>query len=195
MLKLFNSKDSAMPNLHVVGISGSLRKGSYNTALLHAAQVLLPSDVSYAEVAIGNLPFYNADEDGEHRPEVVTQFRNALAKADAFIIASPEYNYSIPGVLKNAIDWASRGKDSPLLGKAVALMGATNGMWGTARMQQSIRPIFQSLNMFPVNKPEVYVAQAQSKFDEAGNLIDDKTKEMIRKQLQGLKNLALRLKD
>lgn len=183
------------PIIHIVGISGSLRKGSYNTALLKAAQRLFPEGVTTEIVDIGNIPLYNADNDGEFRSDIMKQFRAALATADAFLFVSPEYNYSIPGVLKNAIDWASRGgKDSPLLNKPVALMGATNGMWGTTRMQIAFRPVFQSLNMFPVNKPEVYVTQASTKFDEKGNIIDEKTVTIVRQQLQALKDLTLQLK-
>ena len=176
-------------NIHIAGISGSLRKGSHNTALLKAAQSLLPEGTTFEIVEIGNLPFYNSDIDGDLRPEAVKQFRGVLAKADGFLLAIPEYNYSFPGVFKNAIDWTSRGKDSPLLNKPVGLMGATNGMWGTARMQQSIRPIFQSMNMFPVNKPEVYVSQANTKFNDQGTLIDEKTQDIVREHLKALKNL------
>lgn len=180
--------------LHIVGISGSLRKGSYNTALLKAAQELLPVGTTLEIAEIGNLPFYNSDIDGDLRPEVVKQFRTILASADGFLFALPEYNYSFPGVFKNAIDWASRGKDSPLLNKPVGVMGATNGLWGTARMQQSIRPIFQAMNMFPVNKPEVYVSQVREKFDDRGVLTDEITKDVIQQHLYALKNLMIQFK-
>ena len=180
-------------NIHIVGISGSLRKGSFNTALLTAAQLLLPEHTTLEIAEIGHLPFYNADHDGENRPESVKKFREILSHADALLFAVPEYNYSFPGVFKNAIDWASRGIDSPLLNKPVGLMGATNGMWGTTRMQQSIRPIFQALNMFPVNKPEVYISQVNSKFNASGTLIDEKTKDVIQQHLHALRSLTLRL--
>ncbi len=183
------------PAIHIVGISGSLRKKSYNTALLNAAQKLLPEGTTFETASIGDLPLFNTDMDGEAQSEAVKKFRGKLAKADAFVFVSPEYNYSVPGVLKNAIDWASRGgKDSPLVNKPVALMGATNGLWGTARMQQAFRPIFQSMNMFPVNKPEVYVSQAMTKFDDQGNLIDEKTADVVKKQLSALKELTHQLK-
>ena len=181
--------------IHIVGISGSLRKGSYNTALLKSAQSLLPDGIAFGIAEIGNLPFYNSDIDGDLRPEEVKQFRSQLSKADGFLFAIPEYNYSFPGVFKNAIDWASRGADSPLLNKPVGLMGVTNGMWGTTRMQQSIRPVFQSMNMFPVNQPEVYISQANTKFDANGVLIDEKTKEIVRQHLGALKNLVLQFRD
>ncbi len=176
--------------LHFVGISGSLRKGSYNTMLLKAANKLLPEGGTMEIVEIGNLPLYNDDLQSGTLPEAVISFREKLSIADGFVIASPEYNYSVPGTLKNAIDWASRGKDSPLVGKPVALMGATQGMWGTVRMQIAFRPIFQFLNMVPVNKPEVLVGQAQNKFDGDGNLMDEPTISIIRQQLKELARLA-----
>ena len=182
-------------NIHLVGISGSLRKASYNTALLKAAQRLLPEGVTIEIAEIGNLPLYNSDIDGELRPQSVKDFRNLLAKADAFLIVSPEYNYTIPGALKNAIDWASLGQDSPIKNKPVALMGATGGLWGTVRMQQAFRPVFQYLNMIPVNKPEVLLAQVQTKFDSDLQLIDEQTKSIVRQQLEALKKLTLRFKD
>lgn len=136
--------------IHWVGISGSLRKESFNTWLLYAVQELLSTGVTIDIISIADIPLYNADLDlpsVKERPGPVTIFRQALAKANGLVIVSPEYNYSIPGGLKNAIDWASRGEDSPLLKKPVALMGATPGMWGTVRMQQAFHPLFQFLNM------------------------------------------------
>lgn len=175
--------------IKVVGLCGSLRKGSYNAMLLEVAGKLLPKDVTFEIVDYANVPIYNADEDTplvNDRPSSVTKFRDALAEADAFIIASPEYNFSIPGGLKNAIDWASRGKDSPLLNKPVAVMGATQGMWGTVRMQTAFLPVFTFLNMNPILQPEVLIAQAQNKFDENGLLTDTRTVEIIQKKLNNL---------
>lgn len=178
--------------IHIIGISGSLRKGSYNTMLLNSALGLLPEGVDMEIVEIGNLPLYNADLETDSPPEEVKALRSSLAGADAFLFVSPEYNYSVPGPLKNAIDWASRAEESPFSGKPVALMGATQGMWGTVRMQLAFRPIFQSLNLTPVNKPEVLVAQAGKKFDTDGHLIDKQTISIVRQQLQELKKLARR---
>ena len=180
--------------LHFAGISGSLRKGSLNTMLLNAAAGLLPEGVTMNLISFNDLPVYNGDLDlpeVPERPESVNIFRDALAKADALVIVSPEYNYSIPGGLKNAIDWASRGLDSPLLNKPVALMGATPGMWGTIRMQTAFLPVFQTLNMKPVQKPEVLVSQANRKFDTDGKLLDDMTAELVLKNLTALKRLCL----
>ncbi|MCL5268486.1 MAG: NAD(P)H-dependent oxidoreductase [Bacteroidetes bacterium] len=176
--------------IHFVGISGSLRRGSFNTQLLNSTLDLLPDGVTMEIAGMGDLPLYNADLETDGLPESVRKFRETLSRADAFVFVSPEYNYSVPGTLKNAIDWASRAKDSPLSGKPVALMGATQGMWGTVRMQIAFRPIFQFLNMTPVNKPEVLVAQAQSKFDASGHLADEPTIAIVRQQLAELKKLA-----
>ncbi len=183
--------------LHFVGISGSLRKASSNTMLLNACFSLLPADVTMERASIADLPLYNADNDlpdAEERPASVIQFRDILAKADGLVMVSPEYNYSIPGGLKNAIDWASRGTDSPMLNKAVALMGATPGLWGTNKMQVAFHPVFQFLNMRSVYKPEVLVNQANKKFDENGILTDEITREVVKKQLEALKTLVLQLR-
>ena len=176
-------------NGKIVGLCGSLRKGSYNAMLLKVAGNLLPDGIHFEIVSFDDVPVYNADNDTpivEVRPESVIKFRAALETADAFIIASPEYNYSIPGGLKNAIDWASRGKDSPLMHKPVAVMGATQGMWGTVRMQSAFLPVFTFLNMNPVLQPEVLIAQAQNKFDEDGNLTDERTIAIIEKKVENL---------
>ncbi|GAA4201300.1 NAD(P)H-dependent FMN reductase [Pedobacter jeongneungensis] len=173
----------------IVGLCGSLRKGSYNAMLLKVAGGLIPEGIEFEIVTYDDVPVYNADHDlpeTEERPASVTKFREALAAADAFIIASPEYNYSIPGGLKNAIDWASRGKDSPLMHKPVAVMGATQGMWGTVRMQTAFLPVFTFLNMNPVLQPEVLIAQAQNKFDADGNLTDERTIGIIQKKVENL---------
>ncbi|MGB5007063.1 MAG: NADPH-dependent FMN reductase [Ferruginibacter sp.] len=173
--------------IHLVGISGSLRKGSYNTMLLKAASILLPDDVTINFLSFADLPVYNGDMDMPNRaarPESVKKFREALSVADGIIIASPEYNYSIPGGLKNAIDWASRGEDSPLIGKHVSLIGATQGQWGTVRMQLAFLPVFNTLKMLHINKFEVFVSLAQKKFDENGNLADNDTREILKKHLE-----------
>jgi chromate reductase len=181
----------------LTGISGSLRKGSFNTMLLGNVLQLLPEGVEMEVASIGDLPLYNADLDlpaVSKRPAAVTLFRDLLAKADGLVMVSPEYNYSIPGGLKNAIDWASRGEDSPLLRKPVAVMGATPGLWGTVRMQMAFHSVFQFLDMKAVLKPEVLVASAATKFDSKGNLTDEKTKDIIRQKLNGLKELILQLR-
>ena len=178
--------------IQLVGVSGSLRKGSYNTMLLKAALQLLPTDISMEIISIEDIPLYNADLDlpaAKQRPEAVEHFRKMLTDADGILISSPEYNYSIPGGLKNAIDWASRGEDSPLLRKPVAVIGATTGLWGTIRMQLAFHNVFLYLDMKPVYKPEVLVAQAEKKFDKNGNLIDEMTKKLLKQKLEALKEM------
>ncbi|HEV7622204.1 MAG TPA: NAD(P)H-dependent oxidoreductase, partial [Flavisolibacter sp.] len=180
--------------IHLAGISGSLRKGSFNTMLLNNTLNFLPAGVTMDTLPINDIPLYNADLDlptAKERPAVVTKFRNDLAKADGIVFVSPEYNYSIPGGLKNAIDWASRGEDSPLLKKPVAVMGATPGLWGTIRMQFAFHAVFQFLDMKPVYKPEVLIAQANKKFDDKGILSDQVAIDLIRKKLEALKDLII----
>ena len=178
--------------IQLAGMSGSLRKGSYNSMLLKAAAQLLPTGVSMEIISIEDIPLYNADLDlpaAKQRPQTVEHFRRMLTDADGILISSPEYNYSVPGGLKNAIDWASRGEDSPLLRKPVAVIGATTGLWGTTRMQMSFHNIFLFLDMKPVYKPEVLVAQAEKKFDKDGNLIDEMAKKLLRQKLEALKGM------
>lgn len=181
--------------VHLVGVSGSLRRGSYNAALLNnIMDDLLPEDTSMEVFSIGDIPLYNADLDKPEavsRPVSVQLLRKVLEKSDGLVIVSPEYNYSIPGLLKNAIDWASRGEDSPLINKPVAVMGVTQGMWGTVRMQAHFHNIFQYLDMKPVYKPEVLVAQAKNKFNIEGKLVDPTTRKLVRQKLQNLRDLII----
>jgi chromate reductase len=183
-----------MSKVHLVGISGSLRRDSFNTKLLKAAHDLLPGDVTMEIVSIADFPIYNADIDlpsVSYRPPVIENFRNKLHLADGLLIASPEYNYSIPGGLKNAIDWASRGENAPLLHKPVAVIGATPGMWGTVRMQLAFQSVFLFLDMKPVYKPEVLIAKAEDKFDEKGRLKDEISRKLVQQKLEALKSLIL----
>jgi len=180
--------------LKVLGISGSLRKGSYNTALLHEASRLLPEGMELEIYDISSLPLYNFDLDNENIPEVVKQLRDHIRAADALLIATPEYNYSIPGVLKNAIDWASRPiKDSALNGKPLAIMGA-GGLMGSSRAQYHLRQIAVFTNMFPLNKPEIFVTMAQQKFDADGHLTDEVARGLIKDMLVALADWTRRLK-
>lgn len=182
-------------NIHLIGISGSLRKGSFNTMLLHAAMDLLPEGVTMEIVSFADLPVYNGDFDkpiADSRPDSVEAFRARLATADGYLICTPEYNHSIPGGLKNAIDWASRGQDSPILNKSVGIMGATPGAWGTVRSQDAFHQIYQALNWTNVRKPEVFIAKAGERFDASGKLVDEKTRDIVRQHLAALKELILR---
>lgn len=181
-------------SIRLVGISGSLRSESYNTALLRVVGEVLPEGVTFTVLSLRDIPFYDGDLDlpiATERPEPVERLRRAIAEADGLVIASPEYNYSIPGGLKNAIDWASRGPESPLVHKPVALMGGSPGLWGSIRMQMAFLPVFQAMAMQVVQKPEVLVSQINKKFDENGRLTDETTRELVRKKIQALVDLAL----
>ncbi|PZR26966.1 MAG: NAD(P)H-dependent oxidoreductase [Citrobacter freundii] len=178
--------------IKIAGVSGSLRKGSYNTMLLNSLHELMPEGMKLEIIQFDEVPLYNADLDtpaAAQRPDAVIKLREQLSHVDGLVIVSPEYNYSIPGGLKNAIDWVSRGKDSPLLNMPVALMGVTPNMWGTVRMQVAFHPVFEFLNMKPVYKPEITVAQAKDKFDGSGKLTDQTTRDLIQKKLAGLQQL------
>ena len=180
--------------MKIVGLSGSLRKGSYNSAALRAAQALAPEGTVIEIAEIRDLPLYNDDVRAAGYPAPVERLRRQIAEADAVLFVTPEYNYSVSGVLKNAIDWASRPPNQPFDGKPVAIMGASGGLFGTARAQYHLRQMLIFLNAFPVNKPEVMIGQAQTKFDEAGNLTDEATREFIRKLLVALVAWTERLK-
>ena len=172
--------------VHILGFSGSLRKGSLNTALLRVASQLLPPDVTLETFDLAPIPLYNGDVEAAGFPEAVVRFKQRIAAADALLIATPEYNYSIPGVLKNAIDWASRPpKDSPLNGKPVSFMGA-GGLLGSAGAQYHLHQVCVFTNMLPVNRPEVFVMHASEKFDPEGNLTDEMARQLIRALLVSL---------
>ena len=177
-----------------LGISGSLRKGSFNTATLRAAAQLLPEGMTLDIADISQFPLYNEDVRAAGFPPVVQRLREQIAAADALLFVSPEYNYSISGVLKNAIDWASRPPDQPFNNKPVGIMGASPSLWGTARMQYHLRQCCVFLNMLPVNKPEVLIAQAASKFDAEGKLTDQTTRDVIAQHLVALRNWTRRLR-
>jgi len=171
--------------LLVLGISGSLRKASYNTALLHAAVDLMPQDMRLDIFDLAPLPMFNQDFEKPF-PEVVVAFRDKLAKADALLIAAPEYNSSITGALKNALDWASRSPQPPLLGKPVAIMGASTGNFGTLRAQLHLRQILTHIGALPLGKPEVLVARAEKAFDADGTLVDESARGFLKDLLAAL---------
>lgn len=179
--------------LKVLGFAGSLRLGSYNKALLRAAVDLVPENMNIEIFDLEGVPPFNQDTE-ENMPEKVKEFKTKIREADAILIASPEYNYSVPGVLKNAIDWASRPYgDNPFDGKPVAIMSASVGMLGGARAQYHLRQIFVFLNMYPINRPEVIVPFAQDKFDASGKLLDDNTKKFLGQLLHSLANWTRKL--
>jgi chromate reductase len=163
----------------ILGIAGSLRSASYNRWTLRAAQKLAPRGVSIEIFELEGIPPYNQDHEKEP-PAKVADLKARVRAADAVLLVTPEYNYSIPGVLKNAIDWASRPYgDSAWAGKPVAVMGASIGALGTARAQYHLRQCFVFLDMDPVNQPEVMIGNAAQRFDAQGNLADETSRKLI----------------
>lgn len=171
--------------IEVIGISGSLRRASYNTMLLHAAVALAPEGMLITPACI-DLPLYNEDLRAQGDPAPVKALRTQVARADAVLIVTPEYNYSVPGVLKNAIDWVSRPPDQPFNKKPVAIMGASPGRIGTARAQYHLRQTFVCLNAAVLNKPEVMVGGAAQLFNDDGQLTDTPTREHVTRLLIAL---------
>jgi chromate reductase len=178
----------------ILGFAGSLRKNSYNKALLRAALESVPRDAELEIFDLEGIPPFNQDLETE-MPEKVKEFKARIKAADAILIATPEYNFSVPGVLKNAIDWASRPYgDNPFDGKPVAVMSASPGMLGGARAQYHLRQTFVFLNMLPVNRPEVIVTFASQKIDEKGRLTDNIARDLIKELLENLVALTRRLR-
>ena len=179
--------------VRILGIAGSLRRQSYNRAALRAAVQLAPQDAAVEVFELDGIPGFNQDEE-QDPPAKVAELKQRVRSADAILLVTPEYNYSVPGVLKNAIDWASRPYgDSAWNGKPVAIMGASIGTFGTARAQYHLRQTFVFLNMFPINQPEVMIGNAAERFDAQGNLTDEPTKDHIRRLLQNLVQWTNRL--
>jgi chromate reductase len=180
--------------MKVLGIVGSLRAGSYNRGLLEAARELAPEGMQI-EIFGGlrEIPPYDADVDAAGVPEAVAALKRAIAAADALLVATPEYNYSVPGVLKNAIDWASRpATSSPLNGKPAAIMGASTGMSGTIRAQLALRQSFLFTNTPTMIKPEVTVPRCAERFDASGRLTDESTRALVRQLVEALPAWAAR---
>ena len=179
--------------IKVLGFAGSLRQGSYNKALLRSAAELVPDDMQLEISDLEGIPPFNQDTE-QNMPNKVREFKTKIREADGILIATPEYNFSVPGVLKNAIDWASRPYgDNPFDGKPVAIMSASPGMLGGANAQFHLRQTCVFLNMYPINKPLVIVTFAQDKFDADGKLVDDNTKKFLRQLLENLANWTRKL--
>lgn len=175
-----------MDKIKVLGIAGSLRKESFNRRLLEAAKALAPAEAEIEIFDLKDIPPFNQDFEA-NPPEIVKEFKDKIRAADAILFVTPEYNYSIPGVLKNAIDWASRPYgESAWEGKPAAIMGASIGNIATARAQYDLRKMMVFLDMHPLNKPEIMIGNAHEKFDSEGNLTDAQTRSMIEKQLLAL---------
>lgn len=176
-----------MPAIHILAIPGSLRRASHNLGLLRAAQGLLPDGVTMEIFGLAGIPLYNEDLLTAHGlPHEVREFKSRIAAADALLIATPEYNYSIPGVLKNALDWATRPpRENVLLGKPGAIMGA-GGTSGTMRAQAALRNAAQGCGLVLLVRPEVVVARSWEKFDADGNLTDDDTRARVKALVEAL---------
>ena len=185
-------------SVQVLAVVGSLRKGSYNRALLHAAMEIAKAEnipMTFTVADISEFPLYNDDiREKEGFPSVVARFRDQIAAAHALLFVSPEYNFSMPGVLKNAIDWASRPPNQPFADKPFAVMGASTGMSGTMRMQYHLRQTAVFLNMHPLNQPEVFVRNAKTVFNEdLSEITDATTRATVTKQLNALVSWTRRL--
>src|SRR5215213_469599 len=170
--------------IRILGIAGSLRQKSYNRGALRAAAELAPEGATVETFELDGLPGFSEDDE-QNPPEKVVELKRKIREADAVLFVTPEYNYSIPGVLKNAIDWTSRPYgDNAWYGKPAAVMGASTGQIGTARAQYHLRQVFVFLNVFPINEPEVMIGYAASKFDAGGTLTDGRARDLIRQLLQ-----------
>ena len=182
-------------SVRVIGIAGSLRAGSLNRMLLEAARELAPEGMAVEIFDLNDIPLYNADLDNdERRPEEVQRLKQAISEADALLIATPEYNHTVPGVLQNTIDWVSRpGMKSPLAGKPVAIMGASPGAVGTARAQQQLKLVLLSTLALLLPHPGVLVAKAREKFGPDGELTDAPTREFLAGFLRDLQQWVTRL--
>jgi chromate reductase, NAD(P)H dehydrogenase (quinone) len=186
---------SASSRIKLLGISGSLRAQSYNSGALSVVGSVLPEDMEFGVASLSDLPFFNADVEQRGFPAAVESFRRNVAAADALIFAVPEYNFSVPGVLKNALEWLSRPPNPPTNGKPCAVFGASVSPLGTARGQFHFRHICVSLNMIAVNTPHVDIANAKTKFDAQGRLNDQASIDLIRQLVGELRNLTVRLRD
>lgn len=174
------TESSAPVPFQVAGVAGSLRKGSYNRALLRAAQQLAPVAVQIRIHDLSEIPLFSEDIERTAIPAAVAHLREAVAAADGFLVATPEYNHGVPGVMKNAFDWLSRPSGKSVLnGKPAAIVGASPGITGTARAQSQLRQSFVFTNTPVLLQPEVLVARAHEKFDADGRLADDKTREFL----------------
>lgn len=180
---------------NVITICGSLRKASFNRMLANALPGLAPAGMTITASPSIEMPLYNADVQAQGWPAAATALSDSIRAADGVIIVTPEYNYSVPGVLKNAIDWVSRMPDQPFANKPVALQSASMGPLGGARMQYHARTMMVFLDAFVFNKPEIFVGAAQTKFDDkTGELKDEATRTIIKQQLEGFEKFIARHK-
>jgi chromate reductase len=187
--------DTVARVFNVVGFAGSLRRDSYNRALLRAATELAPPALHIVIHELDEIPLYNGDLEAAGVPPSVVQLRDAIRRADGVLIATPEYNHGVPGVLKNAIDWLSRPpRDSALNGQVAAVMGASPGMTGTARGQSQLRQAFVFTNTYALLQPEILVGRAHEKFDADGRLVHQATRDVLATFLERFAELIARFK-
>lgn len=184
-----------MTDIRVLGVAGSLRLGSLNRALLRATAKLAPTGMSIDTFDLADVPLYNGDVEAAGDPPGVAAFKAVIRAADAVLFVTPEYNHGVPGVMKNAVDWASRpARDAALNGKPVGIIGASPGQTGTARGQSQLRQAFEFTNSFCMPQPEILVFRAHEKFDASGELTDAKTAEFLGKYLEALRAWTLKFK-
>ncbi|MFT5535515.1 MAG: chromate reductase [Candidatus Paceibacteria bacterium] len=176
-----------MKNLDIVGLCGSLRAGSLNRMAMNLASELMPDGMQLSEAGIRDVPFFDGDTLAQGLPASVATLRERIRKADAVLIVTPEYNFSIPGVLKNALDWISRGDDQPFAFKPVAIISASPGPVGGARVQYDLRRVMLFMNAQVLAKPEVFIAGAIGKFNAQGQCTDDTTRKFIGDQMLAFK--------
>lgn len=185
---------SRSADLSFLAIAGSLRRKSYNRALLRAVAEVAPDDVTVHIVDLSDIPLYDADVEQEGDPDSVRALKEALRASDALVMATPEYNHGMSGVTKNAVDWLSRPpKDAPLAGKPVGILGASPGITGTARAQSQLRQSLVFANAYCMPQPEILVYRAHEKFDDDGRLTDEKTRDFLGKWVRALADWTRRL--
>lgn len=170
--------------MKVLGICGSLAQGSVNLRFLRSLETLLPSSVTFEVVTLHDIPMYSPDI--ATQPDSVQTLCRKIKEADRVVIATPEYNYSLPGVLKNALDWVSRSSDQPFNGKKTAIMGASPGNVGTARCQYHLRQVGVFLNIHFINRPEVMIGQCRDKIDAEGKVTDEITRDVLSQMVNAL---------
>jgi chromate reductase len=181
-------------SVRILGVCGSLREKSYNMYALRAARALMPEGMSMEIASIAGIPLFNQDVCDQGFPPPVAGFRAQIAQADGLLFASPEYNYSVTGVLKNAIDWASRPPDQPFQNKPVTMFSATTGIKGGVSAQYDLRKILAQLGAFAMVRPEVFIGMEASKFDAGGKLIDDTTRKFMTDQMIAFRDWIARVK-
>jgi chromate reductase len=183
------------PVLRVLGVAGSLRQASFNRALLRTAVELAPPGMTLATFDLIDVPLYNGDVEAGGDPPGVVAFKDAIREADAVLFVTPEYNHGVPGVMKNAVDWASRPpRDAPLGAKPVGIIGASPGQTGSARGQSQLRQAFEFTNSYCMPQPEILVFRAHEKFDAEGRLTDEATARYLRGYLEAFAAWTLRFK-